>query len=66
MSALISFGTWNIIWWSKAGGTIATTHWVFDVKLGPDGWIERFKARLVVRGNEQSKDDFDETFAPVF
>ena len=66
MSALISFGTWNIIQWSKASGTIATTCWVFDVKLGPDGWIERFKARLVVRGNEQSKDDFDETFAPVF
>jgi len=25
-----------------------------------------FKARLVARGNEQSDDDFDGTFAPVF
>ena len=66
LSALISFGTWNIIRRSKASGTIATTHWVFDVKLGPDGRIERFKARLVARGNEQSDDDFEETFAPVF
>ena len=45
---------------------ISTTQWVFDVKLGPDGWIKRFKARLVARGNEQSDDDFEETFAPVF
>ena len=39
---------------------------MFDVKLGHDGRIERFKARLVARGNEQSEDDFDEMFAPVF
>ena len=45
---------------------ILTTQWVFDVKLGPDGRIERFKARLVARGNEQLDDDFEETFAPVF
>ena len=46
--------------------TISTNRWVFDLKLGPDGRIKRFKTRLVVRGNEQSHDDFDETFAPVF
>ena len=45
---------------------IATTCWVFDVKLDPDGWIERFKVRLVARGNEQSDNDFEETFALVF
>ena len=68
ISALISFGTWRVIRRKDVPSTttISTTRWVFDVKLGPDGRIERFKARLVARGNEQSDDDFEETFAPVF
>ena len=68
ISTLISFGTWQVIQWKDilSTTTISTTQWVFDVKLGPDGWIERFKARLVARGNEQSDNDFEETFAPVF
>lgn len=69
LSALVSFGTWNVIPRKKAEAenhTISTTRWVFDIKLGPDGRIDRFKARLVARGNEQSDDDFNETFAPVF
>ena len=68
ISTLISFRTWQVIWWKDIPSTtmISTTQWVFDVKLGPDGWIKRFKARLVARGNEQSDDDFEETFAPVF
>jgi hypothetical protein len=66
LSALVSFRTWNVISRKDAEGTISSTRWVFDVKLGPDGRIDRFKARLVARGNEQSDDDFDETFAPVF
>ena len=36
------------------------------MKLGLDGWIDCFKARLVVRGDEQSDDDFDEIFTLVF
>ena len=66
LSALISFGIWNLIRRKEADSTISTTWWVFDIKLGPDSQIERFKAWLVVRGNEQSENDFDETFAPVF
>ena len=68
ISALISFGTWRVIRRKDVPSTttISTTRWVFDVKLGPDGRIERFKARLVARGNEQSDNDFEETFAPVF
>ena len=45
---------------------IASTRWVFDVKLGLDGWIDHFKARLVARENKQSDSDFDEIFALVF
>ena len=68
ISALISFRTWQIIWWKDvlSTTTISTTWWVFDIKLGPDGQIERFKVRLVARGNEQSDNDFEETFALVF
>ena len=63
--ALMSFKTWRVIPRKEANGTISSTRWVFDAKTGPDGQIDRFKARLVARGNEQSDDDFDETFAPV-
>src|SRR5699024_114899 len=66
LSALISFGTWEPKPRKQVDGTISTNRWVFDLKLGLDGRIERFKARLVARGNEQSDDDFNETFAPVF
>ena len=66
LSALISFGTWELKPRKQVDGTISTNRWVFDLKLGLDGRIDRFKARLVARGNEQSDDDFDETFAPVF
>ena len=46
--------------------TPLTTTWVFKVKTDGDGQVERYKARLCVRGFEQRVGvDFHEVFAPT-
>ncbi len=41
-------------------------HWVFTLKGGPDGSVEWYKVRIVVKGFSQSYQiNYDETFAPV-
>ena len=59
----------NDTWWiteltpdKKAIGS----KWVYKIKFKPDGIVERFKARFVVRGFDQiPNEDYSDTFSPV-
>lgn len=65
LSALEQNGTWVLTPLPK-GKTTLTSKWVYRTKFRPDGSIERYKARLVIRGFEQVKDkDYKHTFSPV-
>lgn len=57
--------TWDIVPLSK-GKCPISCKWVYKLKHKSDGSIERYKARLVVRGFTQKVDiDYNETFSPV-
>lgn len=57
--------TWRLV--DRPPGTnIVSGKWVFKHKLNPEGTLERYKARWVVRGfTQRAGINFDETFTPV-
>jgi hypothetical protein len=65
ITSLMQMQTWTLR--EMPPGTRPITHkWVYVRKLGPDGKVARYKARLVAHGFKQIPGvDFDETFAPV-
>jgi hypothetical protein len=63
--SLIENGTWEIVD-SNPGIKPIPVKWVYKIKRDSSGRIERYKARLVVKGFMQQQGvDFDEVFAPV-
>jgi hypothetical protein len=64
-NSLIEHKTWTLVK-LPTGKDALTARWIYKIKYDANGKIERYKARLVIRGFEQVKYiDFEEIFAPV-
>jgi hypothetical protein len=64
-AALQENRTWTLVPRPR-GVNIITGKWVFHLKTHPDGTLDRYKARWVVRGfTQRAGVDFGETFSPV-
>ena len=58
-------GTWTLVQRPR-GRRVLKNRWVFVVKYKPDGSVDRFKARLVIKGFLQKYGiDYNEIFSPV-
>ena len=59
------YGTWELVPAAEASGRVLACGWTFSTKLQQDGQALRHKARLFVKGCQQSGSQFRDTTAPV-
>jgi len=65
MASLLGNGTWRLEA-VPSGTKTLPVKWVYKIKRGADGKIQRFKARLVAKGFRQVPGiDYNEIYAPV-
>ena len=65
MSALHSTSTWDLVV-LPFGKFPVGCRWVYTVKVGPDGQVDRLKARLVAKEYTQVYgSDYGDTFSPI-
>lgn len=56
---------WELVELPK-GRKAVGSKWLFKIKTDAEGFVERFKARLVTQGFSQKPGiDYDETFSPI-
>lgn len=61
----MNYGTWELVSRPRAK-KVLSNRWVFKIKKKQDGLLDKYKARLVVRGCEQRRGiDYEEIFASV-
>ncbi len=64
-NSIMNNDVWDVVPRLK-GKFMVTSKWLFKIKHGIDGSIEKYNARFVARGfSQKEEEDYDDIFAPA-